>query len=479
LDHHRDSRFGLTGDSEDSLMGNVMICDAKSPPGTNPIADYAVIGLGISGRSVVNFLAGQGHSVLAMDERTDVLDVETEFNVYPNVKVFGGPLDAEKISRCGQVVVSPGVPLEEPAVAAAISAGCEVIGDIELFARRARAPIVAITGTNGKSTVTTLVAKMLEAAGKEVRCGGNLGTPALALLGTPEPDFYVLEVSSFQLELTTTLAPNVACLLNITPDHLDRHHTFERYIAAKARILTRAAIGIVNADDEAVRALSWGGLRVEFSLGEPNSDQYGLRSRNKIKVLAIGDSDILDCAELALPGAHNIANVLAAIAVVDACGIDRTNALTALKTFSGLPHRCERVAMINDVQFINDSKATNPGAASASVKGVMASVAGGVVIAGGQSKRAPFDEFTDAIATYAHTLVLLGEAGSELSRLVDRRVACVFATDMDAAVRAAAAAARAGEVVLLAPACASFDMYENYAVRGDAFRAAVAALGAP
>ena len=249
---------------------------ATSPSTAPPLADYAVVGLGITGLSCVRYLAARGVSVLAMDSRAAPPNLDVVQREFPDVNVMTGMLDAETLCRCRHIVLSPGLSLSEPAIQAARNAGLEVIGDIELFARAANAPVIAITGTNGKSTVTSLVARMLEADGYRVRVGGNLGTPALDLLEVVAPDCYVLELSSFQLETTTTLAPRVACILNITPDHLDRYTSFEHYRDAKARILARAEQVVLNGDDEVARVLASVAPRTLFTLGAPATDDYGL-----------------------------------------------------------------------------------------------------------------------------------------------------------------------------------------------------------
>lgn len=437
--------------------------------------DYAVVGLGATGRSCLRHLQGQGASVVALDTRAVPPALDDLRAVYPDLEIVTGGLDADVLARCTEIVVSPGVPLEEAALVAAAQRGTAIVGDIELFARQARAPIVAITGTNGKSTVTTLVADMLEAAGHRVHRGGNLGTPALDLLEYETPDFYVLELSSFQLELTTSLAPRVAAVLNITPDHLDRHGSFERYAAVKARIVARADIAVLNADDAIVSEWVTAGRRIEFGLGAPMQGGYGVTLVEGNEWLSGPEGVLLAADELAIAGRHNIANALAALAIARAAGADLPGVIDALRRFRGLPHRAEQVAVIDGRRFVNDSKATNPGAAIAAVEGLLGS-GGGVVIAGGEPKGTDFEQFADCLVTHAQSVVLIGRAATAIARAVDGRIPCAFADDMAGAVRTAAAAAQPGATVLLAPACASFDMFENYAARGLAFRAAVLEL---
>ncbi len=448
---------------------------------TSPIAAtsaggrWVVLGLGATGFSSAGFLHRLGHAVTVMDSRARPPMLERLGELAPAITVTLGKFDRSALEAADYVLLSPGLSSELPDVQAAKAAGAGILGDIELFARYAKAPVIAVTGTNGKSTVTELISAMLRNAGKEVRSGGNLGTPALDLLTDNEPDCYVLELSSFQLELTDSLAPSVACLLNVTPDHLDRHHTFDAYLAAKARIFAHARTAVINADDEALSALSYLERRVEFTLGRPGDRRYGVTEIAGEGFLAAPDGALMPVRECPLIGRHNIANALAAIAVCEVFGTERAAALEALRGFTGLPHRTEKVAEFQSVVFVDDSKATNPGAAIASVEGLLADC-GGVVIAGGESKGVAFDAFADCVSLYAHDLILIGKAASEIRAVIAGRVPCFSADCMESAVRAAAERARSGEVVLLAPACASFDMFRDYRHRGTAFRDAVLQL---
>ena len=437
-----------------------------------PQVDYAVIGLGVTGLSCLRYLAARGVSVLAMDTRAAPPNLDAVHRDFPEVSVLTGALDASQLARCRRIVLSPGLSRDEPAIRAAVAAGVEVLGDIELFARVANAPVIAITGTNGKSTVTTLVARMLEADGYRVQVGGNHGTPALDLLQVVPPDCYVLELSSFQLETTYTLAPRVACILNITPDHLDRYGSFADYRAAKARVLARAERIVLNADDEATATLTTNVKPVLFTLARPAADDYGLRDGAAGEQLVGPEGELLAADALQLVGRHNLANALAALAVCHAFGARGPALLAALASFEGLDHRAQPVAVIDGVLYINDSKATNSGAACASIRGLCQGRSG-VLIAGGEPKETEFSEFADTLVEFMHTAVLIGRAAAQFERAIGGRIPTLFATDMRGAVAAAAGAARAGEIVLLSPACASFDMFANYAARGVAFRDAV------
>ncbi|MGE0482792.1 MAG: UDP-N-acetylmuramoyl-L-alanine--D-glutamate ligase [Gammaproteobacteria bacterium] len=439
--------------------------------------DHAVIGFGITGQAVLRHLLARGEKVLMADTRAEPPGLAAFRAAYPDVDMVTGPLDDQLLAGCAELIVSPGVSLDEPALRAAMARGQAVCGDIELFARVARAPVVAITGTNGKSTVTTLVGEMLAASGMDVRVGGNLGTAALDLLAADEPDCYVLELSSFQLDLTRSLAPRVAAVLNVTPDHLDRHGDFARYAAAKARIFACATVAVVNADDAVVCAFPGGERRVSFSLGPSDSTRYGVDVQGDEVMLAAPDGVVVAVDALHIAGRHNLANALAALAIADAMGADRARSVAALCSFRGLPHRAAAVARIDGVSFVDDSKATNPGAAIASIEGLLETT-GGVVIAGGEGKGTGFDAFGDCLARHARAVVLIGRAAADIERSVGGRVPCVHAIDMAGAVRAAASLALDGDIVLLAPACASFDMFDNYAARGRAFAGAVRDLEA-
>ncbi|MCZ6771803.1 MAG: UDP-N-acetylmuramoyl-L-alanine--D-glutamate ligase, partial [Proteobacteria bacterium] len=333
-------------------------------------ADFAVVGLGLTGRSCVRFLHARGATVVAMDTREEPPCAEDVRREYPEARVLTGGLDADELSTCGRIILSPGVAVDNPSLRAAYEAGVDVVGDIELFAESARAPVVAITGTNGKSTVTLLVAEMLKAAGIVTRCGGNLGPPALDLIEDDEPEVYVLELSSFQLELTRTLAPRVACILNISPDHLDRHGSFDDYLRIKARILAGAESAVMNADDPATAGLICPGKRIDFTLRRPGTGMFGLREANS-EVLLVGPAgEYAAVDELKLVGKHNVANALAAVAICSEIGPVGPEMIRALTSFQGLEHRAETIAEIEGVSFINDSKATNPGASRASMEGL-------------------------------------------------------------------------------------------------------------
>ncbi len=434
-----------------------------------------VVGLGRTGLAVARFLARRGESVAVTDTHPAPPGLEALQRELPEVAVFVGGLAEEAFAHAERIVVSPGVPLGTPEIAAARAAGVPVLGDIELFARTATAPVVAITGSNGKSTVTSLVAAMALRAGWEARAGGNLGTPALELLGEAEPDLYVLELSSFQLETVESLAPAAAVVLNVSPDHLDRYPDLAAYAAAKGRIYRRARVQVINRDDACARALATGpGRRVAFGLGRPDASGWGVLRRGGEAWLARGGDPLLPAGALRLQGTHNVANVLAALALGEAVGLPLEAMLAAARDFPGLPHRMSLVREAGGVRWIDDSKATNVGAAVAAVTSLGRPV---VLIAGGQGKGQDFAPLAAALRGRARGVVLIGEDASRLEAALAGAVPALRrARTMEEAVRLAGELARPGDAVLLAPACASFDMFTGFEHRGRAFAEAVHAL---
>ena len=435
-------------------------------------AQTIIFGLGETGLSCARFLAARGIEFAAVDTRERPPAVAAFTAAFPSARIETGFTAPDRLGRCEQMLLSPGVPREHPVVRAALARGVEVIGDIELFARHARAPVVAVTGSNGKSTVVTMVSAILAAAGLDVRTGGNIGTPALDLIGESDPDCYVLELSSFQLESTRSLAPVAAALLNISPDHMDRYATFADYVAAKLSIADRAHIVVVNFDDPALAAATLQATIRGFSLHGAAGACYGTERADGTLWLVANGERIINVDEIAAGGEHNRINALAAIALTDTMAVSRSAQRTALMTFTGLPHRCQTVRVCRGVEWIDDSKGTNVGATCAAIAGVFVGRKG-VLIAGGQGKGADFGPLADALSGRVHSIVLIGEDAAAIARAVESVVDVQFALDMRAAVATAASLAEPGEAVLLSPACASFDMFENFAARGKAFAAAV------
>ena len=434
-----------------------------------------VVGLGKTGLSAVRWLAAQGEAVAVTDSRAAPPGLDALRTLGSPVVARLGRFDLGLLDGADRIVLSPGVSRDEPIVREALARGLVVVGDVELFARAKQAPAVAITGTNGKSTVTTLVAEMARAAGRRVLAGGNLGEPALDLLAQPVPQLYVLELSSFQLESTESLELLAAAVLNVTPDHMDRYASFADYAAAKARIYAHASASVVNLDDPAVRGMPRPGQRrIGFSVARPDAD-YGLVESAGATQLARRGEPLLPLAALRLPGRHNAANALAALALGAEIGLELATMLQTLTTFTGLPHRSQLVAERRGVRFVDDSKGTNVGATLAAVGGLEGPL---VLIAGGDGKGQDFAPLAAAFRGKVRHAVLIGRDREKLAAALAGACSTEFAADMDAAVAAAARAARPGELVLLSPACASLDMFRDYAARGEAFAAAARRLDA-
>lgn len=437
-----------------------------------------IVGLGETGLSCARFFERAGEPFEVADNRTDPPGLAAFRARWPDTRISLGPFDARRFARARRIVVSPGVSPHDPAVASATAAGVECIGDIELFARAADAPVIAVTGSNGKSTVTTMVGVLLEAGGYRGRTGGNLGPPALDLLadGTETPDFYVVELSSFQLETTFSLQAAAATVLNVSADHMDRYRSLAEYAAAKGRIYNGARTAVVNRDDPGAARLA---LRVPreigFTAGRPGEDDFGVVDRDGVRWLSRGAESLIEADRLPLAGAHNRANALAALALTGAVGVEPALVAPALAGFEGLPHRTRLVAELDGVRWYDDSKGTNVGATAAALDGMDRPV---VLIAGGDAKDADFGPLREAVERRARAVVLIGRDAPLLEAALDGAAPVEHAADLDAAVACAAALARHGDAVLLSPACASFDMFRDYRQRGDAFVAAVRRRGA-
>nr|WP_218572769.1 UDP-N-acetylmuramoyl-L-alanine--D-glutamate ligase [Pseudomonas sp. R-28-1W-6] len=436
-----------------------------------------VVGLGKSGMSLVRFLAQQGVRFAVADTRANPPELATLQRDYPQVEVRCGELDVDFLCRASELYVSPGLAIATPALQAAAARGVKLSGDIELFARHAKAPIIAITGSNAKSTVTTLVGEMAAAAGKKVAVGGNLGTPALDLL-SDEVELYVLELSSFQLETTDQLNAAVATCLNVSEDHMDRYAGMPQYHLAKHRIFRGAKQVVVNRDDALSRPLiadqvpCW-----EFGLGKPDFKRFGLIEEGGEKFLAFQFDSLLPTSALKIRGAHNQSNALAALALGHAAGLPLAPMLATLQTFAGLAHRCQWVRELRGVSYYDDSKATNVGAALAAIEGLGADIAGKLVlIAGGDGKGADFSALKAPVARFCRAVVLLGRDAELLAAALGDATPLLRVGTLDEAVQRCAELAQPGDAVLLSPACASLDMFKNFEERGRLFAQAAEGL---
>ncbi|MGH8141612.1 MAG: UDP-N-acetylmuramoyl-L-alanine--D-glutamate ligase [Steroidobacteraceae bacterium] len=439
-----------------------------------------VVGLGKTGASAARYLLARGLRVAVTDSRVDPPGRALLAGSAGQVTVRTGGLDAALLAQADMVVLSPGVAPVGSFFDSIRARGIPMLGDIELFARAVHAPVAAITGTNGKSTVTTLLAQMAQRAGLAVRAGGNLGVPALDLLA-PAIQLYVLELSSFQLEGTESLALAAAAVLNVSPDHLDRYADVGAYAAAKARIFAHCDVAVINQDDPLVASMPRADQRcLSFSVrssarggrGAPVAD-YHLQERAGERWLMRHEEALLPLSELKVDGLHNAANALAALALAEALALPRSACLAALREFAGLAHRMQCVAEIRGVRYIDDSKGTNVGATLAAVAGLGAGL---IVIAGGEGKGQDFSPLHGGFARKVRCALLIGRDARRLGAALAGACECLYCTTLEEAVERAAALGRAGEVVLLSPACASLDMFRDYAHRGEVFAAAVRRL---
>jgi UDP-N-acetylmuramoylalanine--D-glutamate ligase len=438
-----------------------------------------IVGLGATGLAVARHLSALGAHVRIIDSRAAPPALQELKQTVPAADVVLETLDPRWLEGIARVVLSPGLASDIPLVAAARARGIPVESEIELFARAARAPIIAVTGSNGKSTVTALTAEILTQQGFKAPRGGNLGPPALDLLRgsgfsrdfAASVDAYVLEISSFQMETTRSLRPLSAAVLNVTADHLDRHGSLEHYAELKAAVIAQAATAVVNWDDPLTRAMGRAHARaVPFSVREPLAHGYSVVTRAGARWLAYDERPLIRSSELALAGRLGEANSLAALALCHALGGGLEPALNKLRTFVGLPHRCQKVAELNGVVYIDDSKGTNVGATVAALDGIAGPV---VLIAGGLSKGASFNALAALPRGRLRAAVLIGAAASELEAALANVCPTLRATSMAEAVARAAGVALPGDTVLLSPACASQDMFKDYRERGDVFTRAV------
>lgn len=431
-----------------------------------------VVGLGISGVSAVNFLVDAGYRVAVTDSRETPPGCE---KIPANIEKVFGSIDEELLLQAEEIILSPGLPLDLPEIQQAITKGIPVISEIQLLRRATDVPVVAITGSNAKSTVTTLIGQMAQAAGKNVAVGGNLGRPALDLL-KDKPELIILELSSFQLETTSNLNAEVAVVLNMSEDHLDRHGNMLNYHQAKHRIFQQVKKVVYNRDDALTRPLIPDSTPIQsFGLNAPDMNEYGiLRDTDGTMWLARGRERLLRTDLMYIQGMHNMANALACLALGEAIGLPQDRMLDTLKTFKGLEHRCEYVTTKKDVRYYNDSKGTNVGATVAAVEGLgqaLASNTAGKValILGGVGKGQDFTVLRTALERFVKVAVLIGEDASQISQAIDGATEIVFAKTLQEAVDICQEMTVPNDVVLLSPACASFDMFKNYGDRGHQF----------
>ncbi len=437
-----------------------------------------VLGLGETGQSALRWLSSKGAILSVADSRENPPSVNDVIRRMPQVEIHTGEFQPEVLLQAELIVISPGVPISDLAVQAAIKQGIPVIGDVELFAqyRPKNAKVIGITGSNGKTTVTTLVGEICKEAGLKTIVAGNIGLPVLDAMQMEVPDIYVLELSSFQLETTYNLVLDAATVLNVSEDHMDRYASVADYAAAKAKILAHAKVTVLNRDDAITLAMR-NENTVTFGLNSaPTMNDFGLVECKDEHYLASGQRKLCKTSELRIAGQHNVANALAAAALCGAVGIDKTVIAQVLRNFKGLPHRVEWVASFDNIDFYDDSKGTNVGATCAAILGMTKNDKAQkvVLIAGGDGKGQDFSPLADAVQANVRAVVLFGRDANLIeSVLLATNIPMYQAVDLPEAVNIAKNVANAGDAVLLSPACASFDMFKNYVHRAEVFVDAV------
>lgn len=444
-----------------------------------------IIGLGVTGLSCARFLAAKGERFAVADTRAEPPQLVAFKQEFPDVKLYLGAFDPAVLSRASELIISPGVAKDTPAITEAMANGVPIVGDIDLFCREVKAPIVAITGSNAKSTVTTLVGEMAKEAGLNVGIGGNIGLPVVDFLQQEQKDLYVLELSSFQLETTNELHADVATVLNVTPDHLDRYdNDFQQYYLAKHRIFRGCKSVVENLDDKLTHPLVPKHVDVySYRLGASDFKVFGLLYEEGEEYLALAKKPLMATSKMKLFGKHNVQNALAALALGALAGLNIDSMLQTLQTFTGLSHRCEWIDNVAGVDYFNDSKGTNVGATVAALEGLGSTLkqsankqgAKIILIAGGDGKGASFSDLTQPISEYVSALVLMGTDAEKIA-LVASGTTAYYVKSMSQAVLKAQTLAKAGDIVLLSPACASFDMFNSYVHRGEVFNDAVSEL---
>lgn len=439
----------------------------------NESSKVLIVGLGATGFSVAKYLQQLDIKIAVVDSRDKPPLNDALLQDYPDIPVFTGGFDKAAFDVATHLVVSPGVSLQEETIRKSIFSGMTLVSDIDLFACSTMKPIVAITGSNGKSTVTTMLGLMAEAAGIKTAIGGNLGVPALDLLDE-KIELYVLELSSFQLERTNCLDAKVATVLNISADHLDRYVDVNNYAKEKQRVFSENSVMVLNEDDALVKAMEVEGSEV-LTFTVKGKSGFHIETQNNEDWLMNAEQALIKKSELPLEGLHNTANALAALALGSAISLDPEAMCGALREFKGLNHRMQKVAQIKGVTWVNDSKATNVGACVAALKGYQDKV---LLIAGGDAKGADMDELIPIINEKARCVILMGKDADKIEKALNNGVPSYRAKTVKEAVEIAAKLALEGESVLLSPACASLDQYKNYQERGDKFTAAVMSLAA-
>ena len=434
-----------------------------------------IVGLGKTGLSCAQFLAQKNQSFAVTDSRIEPPQLKEFTQIFPNTELLLGQFSENLLEKAEEIILSPGISLQEPLIAKQAAKGKSIVADIELFAREVRKPIIAITGSNGKTTVTTLIGLMMKAAGFNATVCGNIGEPVLQQIRT-KTDYYVIELSSFQLETTFSLHSRAAIVLNISEDHMNRYTTLQDYLGAKQRVYAHCQIPVVNADEPEIwKHLSLTERFLSFGL-EASADFSLIECKQQIYITHRGER-LVPIKELKLNAHHHLQNAMAALAIGTAVNVPMAAMLRVLRDFPGIRHRCQLIRTRYRVDYFNDSKGTNVGATQASIVSLGQSAKGQLIlIAGGQGKGADFSSLRESVKRYVKEIILIGEDASILEKALKGCTIIKHADSMNEAVNQAATVARAGDIVLLSPACASYDMFRNYKHRGDVFINTVKAL---
>jgi len=423
--------------------------------------------MGKTGLSCAKYLAQDNQDFVIYDTRQNPPELPAFLRDFPDHAVYLKNFPDALYKQAKLFISSPGISLQSPFLQAAKKKGIPIIGDIELFARQVSAPVIGITGSNGKSTVASLVEAMAQQANCNVLLGGNIGTPALDLLANPEPDFYILELSSFQLETTETLALHTACILNVSLDHMDRYSCFANYIAAKQRIFKHADHAVINRDDRNTMPIR---QMPGISFGANESDEYSIHHQHLVR----GDEIVMPVSELGISGQHNYLNALAALAIGELMGLEKEAMRKSLRKFQGLAHRCQCVGKYQGVSWYNDSKATNVSAAIAALKGLGEGAPGKIIwIGGGLGKGADFSPLQSILKKYVRHALLIGQDAEKIAKIIPAEVPFDIVSDLSKSVRIARDRALLGDRVLLAPACSSLDNFQDFKDRGRQFSMAI------
>ncbi len=432
--------------------------------------NYLVVGAGVSGFSAVEYLLARNKQCRVMDSRGLPPNAAKIKNILSDSQVCFGQFNQQWLQEADVVVLSPGISPQTPEIQQAVRDGAELLGDIELFAREVNKPYIAITGSNGKSTVTTLVAAILESQGVSAKACANIGEPALNIVDDKSIDIYVLELSSFQLETCSSLRPDAAVVLNVTDDHLDRHASFDEYAHIKQSIYAHAKCKVVPREKGKNKFFMHSDDVCSFGEDAPDNSNYGVVQDGDNRWLVHGDNKLINCADLPLLGTTGEQNTLAALALTDSFIRDKDKALEAIRAFKGLPHRCELVLDKNGVQWVDDSKGTNVGATVSAILGHSRPI---ILILGGVHKGGSLESLTHAVQSNVELVIVFGRDKQVFINALKGVAEIVEQSSLTASVACAKHRTKSGQTVLFSPACASFDMFANYIERGLAYQAAV------